>query len=82
MLDSLLLPKDSTSVESDLRSLKLPDKPSVEGLVVGVPREYHRPNMDPEVVEVWTKVADLLENNGAQVSRLLSVNHVSGDSGN
>ncbi|XP_068211995.1 glutamyl-tRNA(Gln) amidotransferase subunit A, mitochondrial-like [Palaemon carinicauda] len=66
--------QDSTSVESNLRDLRLPKKPRVDGLVVGIPVEYHRPNMDPAVIEAWTKVADMLENNGAQV-REVSLPH-------
>lgn len=66
--------QDSTSVESNLRDLRLPKDPRVNGLVVGIPREYHRPNMDPEIIDVWARVADLLENNGAQV-REVSLPH-------
>lgn len=63
-------PLDSTSVESDLWSLNLPENPSIEGLVIGIPKEYHRPGMDAEVIDAWTKVADLLENNGAKVQEV------------
>ncbi|XP_045614865.2 glutamyl-tRNA(Gln) amidotransferase subunit A, mitochondrial [Procambarus clarkii] len=68
-------PQDSTSVPSDLQNLKLPESPSLDGLIVGIPREYHWPGMSMEVVEAWTKVADLMENCGAQV-REVSMPHM------
>ncbi|XP_053637524.1 glutamyl-tRNA(Gln) amidotransferase subunit A, mitochondrial isoform X3 [Cherax quadricarinatus] len=65
-------PQDSTSVSSDLQNLKLPENPSLDGLIIGIPREYHWPGMSKEIVDEWTKVADLMEDSGAQVRRLIS----------
>lgn len=59
--------QDSTSVPSNLKNMELPDNPSLEGVVVGVPKEYHWPGMSQEVVDTWTRVADLLADSGAQV---------------
>ncbi|KAG0726358.1 Glutamyl-tRNA(Gln) amidotransferase subunit A, mitochondrial [Chionoecetes opilio] len=60
-------PKDSTSVSSDLKGLQLPPAPSLAGVVVGVPREYHQPGTSREVVEAWTRLADTMEEAGAEV---------------
>ncbi|XP_053637050.1 glutamyl-tRNA(Gln) amidotransferase subunit A, mitochondrial isoform X2 [Cherax quadricarinatus] len=67
-------PQDSTSVSSDLQNLKLPENPSLDGLIIGIPREYHWPGMSKEIVDEWTKVADLMEDSGAQV-REVSMPH-------
>ncbi|XP_042241099.1 glutamyl-tRNA(Gln) amidotransferase subunit A, mitochondrial-like [Homarus americanus] len=67
-------PQDATTVPSDLQSLQLPENPSLEGLVIGIPKEYHCPGMKKEVIDTWTKVADLMENCGAQV-REVSLPH-------
>ena len=39
----------------------------VQGLRVGVPQEFLCEGMSPEVVEVWSRVAELLEQGGAEV---------------
>ncbi|KAK7070761.1 Glu-AdT subunit A [Halocaridina rubra] len=67
-------PKDSTSVPSNMKTFELPESPSIEGLVVGIPKEYHRPGMSSEIIDVWTMIADLLENKGAKV-REVSLPH-------
>lgn len=59
--------QDSTSVSSDLSDLKLPEEPRLDGLVIGIPREYHCPGVSSEVVDMWTKVADIMEDSGAEV---------------
>ncbi|XP_042872095.1 glutamyl-tRNA(Gln) amidotransferase subunit A, mitochondrial-like [Penaeus japonicus] len=66
--------RDSTSVSSSLSNLKLPEEPRLDGLVVGIPREYHCPGLSSEVVDVWTKVADLMEDSGAEL-RQVSMPH-------
>lgn len=55
---------------SNLQNLQLSEVPSIEGLVVGIPREYHCAGMSQEVVDIWTHVAGLMEEQGAQVSFL------------
>ncbi|XP_045126357.1 glutamyl-tRNA(Gln) amidotransferase subunit A, mitochondrial-like [Portunus trituberculatus] len=67
-------PMDSTSVWSDFKTLQLPPVPSLEGVVVGLPKEYHQPGTSGEVVKAWTKVADLMEDAGAKV-REVSMPH-------
>ncbi|KAL1430998.1 hypothetical protein MTO96_014411 [Rhipicephalus appendiculatus] len=61
---------DSTSVPlpEHARNLELDDEPSLAGIRVGVPREYHCPGMAPEVVDTWRYVADKLDSLGAIVS--------------
>ncbi|ROT78916.1 putative glutamyl-tRNA(Gln) amidotransferase subunit A, mitochondrial isoform X1 [Penaeus vannamei] len=66
--------QDSTSVSSDLSNLKLPEEPCLDGLVVGIPREYHCPGVSSEVVDMWTKVADIMEDSGAEL-RQVSMPH-------
>ncbi|KAK4302486.1 hypothetical protein Pmani_025443 [Petrolisthes manimaculis] len=66
--------RDSTSVPSNLQNLQLPEVPSIEGLVVGIPREYHSAGMSQEVVDIWTKIAGLMKEQGAQV-REVSMPH-------
>lgn len=43
---------------------------SVEGLAIGIPKEYHCEGMSEEVLQTWSDVADLLENAGAQVKQV------------
>lgn len=62
--------KDSTSIENNLQNITLPSSPCVKGLVVGIPQEYHCAGMATEVVNAWTKVADILENAGAEVRKV------------
>jgi len=57
-------PLDSTSSNGDF-SLEAGFKP--EGIRVGIPSEYHCSGMSGEVVEAWSRVADLLESAGAVV---------------
>ncbi|CAL4159052.1 unnamed protein product, partial [Meganyctiphanes norvegica] len=62
--------RDSTSIESNIKNLTLPLSPNVKGLVIGIPQEYHCGGMAADVVEAWTKVADMLEDAGAEVRRV------------
>ncbi|XP_047502327.1 glutamyl-tRNA(Gln) amidotransferase subunit A, mitochondrial-like [Penaeus chinensis] len=66
--------QDSTSVSSELSDLTLPEEPRLDGLVIGIPREYHCPGMSSEVVDAWTKVADIMEDSGAEL-RQVSMPH-------
>jgi len=57
---------DSTSVDSEhLFSEEVKD---VSRLKVGIPKEFLCEGMSPEVVEMWSRVADLFESEGANVS--------------
>ncbi|XP_066999009.2 glutamyl-tRNA(Gln) amidotransferase subunit A, mitochondrial [Anabrus simplex] len=60
-------PLDSTTVDNELSPICLEDIPSVDGLRVGIPVEYHCPGLSEEVLVAWSKVADMLEEGGATV---------------
>lgn len=65
--EQICMLQDSTSVSSELSDLTLPEEPRLDGLVIGIPREYHCPGVSSEVVDAWTKVADIMEDSGAEV---------------
>jgi aspartyl-tRNA(Asn)/glutamyl-tRNA(Gln) amidotransferase subunit A len=67
VLDCLegLDPLDSTSLELPAEAA---GGAGVAGLRVGVPQEFLCDGMSREVVEVWSEVADLLEQGGAEVT--------------
>jgi len=58
---------DSTSVECDNYDLNLLEGCSLEGLKVGIPKEFLCEGMSEDVVESWSKVASLMEEGGATV---------------
>lgn len=60
---------DSTTVKKHFQPIKLKDL-NVKKLRIGIPREYNCDGMSPEVLEIWTKVADMLEESGAEVEEL------------
>lgn len=65
-------PKDTTTLQRPLSKSKLPDgSDSLDGLCVGIPKEFHCPGLSSEVVEVWNNVADLLEKSGARVVQVI-----------
>lgn len=43
------------------------DQNSMKRFKIGIPKEYHCDGLSKEVLEIWMKVADLLEVNGAHV---------------
>jgi aspartyl-tRNA(Asn)/glutamyl-tRNA(Gln) amidotransferase subunit A len=45
----------------------LQNNPSVKGIKIGIPQEYHSPGLDKQILNAWSKVADLFENAGASV---------------
>ena len=58
-------PLDSTTIDSpQWEELNLKD---VAGLKVGLPQEFFCDGMSSEVIEVWSKIADMLESGGAEV---------------
>jgi aspartyl-tRNA(Asn)/glutamyl-tRNA(Gln) amidotransferase subunit A len=62
---------DSTTVKEPFKQIELPlDINDVKGLRVGIPREYNCEGLTAEVLEAWTKIADYLEDNGAQVEEI------------
>ncbi|XP_071818535.1 glutamyl-tRNA(Gln) amidotransferase subunit A, mitochondrial-like isoform X2 [Apostichopus japonicus] len=60
-------PLDSTTVSLPDQSFQLPDEIDIKGLKVGIPQEYHSPRLEEEVLQSWSKAADLFENAGAKV---------------
>lgn len=61
---------DSTTVKKAFKPIQLPDDLNVKKLKIGIPREYHCEGLSPEITEMWTKVADLLEVAGAEVTEI------------
>lgn len=61
---------DATTVKRPFSLIKLPEDLSIKKIRIGIPREYHCHGLSPEVLEIWMKVADLLEQNGAEVSEV------------
>uniref|UniRef100_A0A1B0DI58 Glutamyl-tRNA(Gln) amidotransferase subunit A, mitochondrial n=1 Tax=Phlebotomus papatasi TaxID=29031 RepID=A0A1B0DI58_PHLPP len=71
-------PRDSTTLKKATNPVILPpvEKISMRGIKVGIPREYHNPQLETNVLETWKIVASLLENAGATVSTV-SLPHTS-----
>lgn len=63
---------DSTSIRYPFTkiSLKDADDISVENIRIGIPKEYHCEGLAPDVLETWVKIADVLEDAGAQVKEI------------
>ncbi|XP_053681805.1 glutamyl-tRNA(Gln) amidotransferase subunit A, mitochondrial [Sabethes cyaneus] len=64
--------RDSTTLKIPFEPISIPkpDQISLKGLKVGIPAEYHCPGLSSEVLDTWTKVADMLENAGASVKSI------------
>ncbi|KAG1653687.1 Glutamyl-tRNA(Gln) amidotransferase subunit A, mitochondrial [Nymphon striatum] len=58
---------DSTTIPDFNRSIQLPDDIKVSTLTVGIPQEYYLDIMSDELRDIWARVADLLEQGGANV---------------
>ncbi|EDV90766.1 glutamyl-tRNA(Gln) amidotransferase subunit A, mitochondrial [Drosophila grimshawi] len=63
---------DSTTIQKSFKRLQLPevDQIDLRSLRIGIPKEYHCEGLTAEVLETWTKVADLLECAGAHVQQV------------
>ncbi|KAL7729357.1 hypothetical protein ACLKA6_008928 [Drosophila palustris] len=63
---------DSTSIQKPFKKLQLPevDQIDLRSVRIGIPKEYHCDGLSVEVLETWTKVADLLETAGATVRQV------------
>lgn len=61
---------DSTTVTDKFKPVYLDDRFSLEGVHVGIPKEYHAPETSPEVLDAWRNAADLLERGGAKVTQV------------
>ncbi|XP_017967310.1 glutamyl-tRNA(Gln) amidotransferase subunit A, mitochondrial [Drosophila navojoa] len=68
--------QDSTTIRKPYKKLQLPeiDQIDLRSLRIGIPKEYNCEGLSSEVLETWTKVADLLECAGASV-RQVSLPH-------
>ncbi|XP_052808427.1 glutamyl-tRNA(Gln) amidotransferase subunit A, mitochondrial-like [Mya arenaria] len=62
--------QDSTTVTDTFNPVSLEDEPSLQGLHIGIPKEYYAPGLCDETHQVWSEVADMLENNGAKVTQV------------
>lgn len=60
-------PYDSTTV-TDKFNFYISDDVSIKDIHIGIPKEYYCSELSEEIVDIWMKVADLLERNGAIVS--------------
>ncbi len=67
-------PGDSTTYEdaSSSSPVRTEGDPDVSELTVGLPAEYHCRGMSEEVLQAWSDVADMLENNGVRVKQVRS----------
>lgn len=65
-------PNDSTCLRQPYRQIELNniEDISMKNLRVGIPKEYHCDGLSSDVLQTWIKVADLLENAGAEVSEI------------
>lgn len=65
-------PRDSTTIKESFQKITLPcdENLSVKNLKIGIPKEYHCEGLSSEVLETWMKVADLLEEGGADVQEV------------
>ncbi|CAD5123441.1 DgyrCDS11789 [Dimorphilus gyrociliatus] len=59
--------KDSTSVKRPVDKVQLDEEPSVKGLNVGIPYDFHAPGTSREVIDEWSRIADEFERAGANV---------------
>lgn len=61
---------DSTTIKKDFKKFNLSMEPSVKNLKIGIPKEYHCFGLSPEVLECWRKMADFLEDSGAEIEEI------------
>ncbi|XP_059483494.1 glutamyl-tRNA(Gln) amidotransferase subunit A, mitochondrial [Neocloeon triangulifer] len=59
--------KDSTTVSDLFEPIDLEENFSLSRLTVGIPTEYHNPDVDQQILDIWSDVASLLERLGAKV---------------
>lgn len=63
---------DSTTIRQPFTRLHLPEVGQIDlsTVRIGIPKEYHCDGLSAEVLETWSKVADLLECSGASVRQV------------
>ncbi|XP_070189080.1 glutamyl-tRNA(Gln) amidotransferase subunit A, mitochondrial-like isoform X2 [Littorina saxatilis] len=62
--------QDSTTVTDPYQPVQLDDRFSLEGVHIGIPKEYHAPGTSQQVLDAWRKAADMLERGGAKVTEV------------
>ncbi|XP_011564785.3 glutamyl-tRNA(Gln) amidotransferase subunit A, mitochondrial [Plutella xylostella] len=67
---------DSTTIKKEFKPVSIKEDFDLSNVRIGIPKEYYCEGMSEEVVDTWRKVADLLENEKAQV-RSVSMPHTS-----
>ncbi len=60
-------PKDSTSAREDVPCFEKAITGNIQGLKVGIPKEYQSDHIDPEILKLWNKGKKWLEANGAEI---------------
>lgn len=60
-------PQDLTSSPNAVAPVLPTMQDGVKGLRVGIPKEYHRDGMDPQISELWTRGMKALEAQGAEM---------------
>lgn len=60
-------PKDSTTVEKPYKPYDLPASIDLKNLTVGIPREYHIPQLSEEVKFYWNHISKLLTEAGCNL---------------
>lgn len=58
-------PKDSTSVNKEVPNFLKEIKPSIKGLRVGIPKEYHMDGMPEDIEKIWAQGKEWLKEAGA-----------------
>ncbi|XP_055324129.1 glutamyl-tRNA(Gln) amidotransferase subunit A, mitochondrial [Sitodiplosis mosellana] len=61
--------KDATCIRKHYSPIEIPkaDDISMKNIRIGIPREYHCNGLSKDVLDTWIKVADILEDSGANV---------------
>ncbi len=59
--------KDSTSINKKKENYSKNLNPKINGLKIGIPKEYRVENMPKEIDELWKKGIDILKNSGAKI---------------
>ncbi|XP_067618835.1 glutamyl-tRNA(Gln) amidotransferase subunit A, mitochondrial [Eurosta solidaginis] len=64
--------KDSTTIRRPYTNIELPHYEDIDlrNLKVGIPKEYHCEGLSQDVLDTWMKVADMLEEGGANVKQV------------
>jgi len=63
---------DSTTIKKKYIPITLPNDNalSVKNIRIGIPLEYHCEDLSEEMLEVWKRIANLLEDNGAIIKQV------------